>query len=152
MAKMANWGELNARFGTSGSPANRCPDKSDIQSAGLGIAGSYADNQLVPLEAIREINSIQMRASVSQIGTSWYANIQATATEIVTSAVTITGKFRTTISGGETKEYDYSVTIPSGQRTYTRSTLVDNGVSAAILSVASVAPPYDDTYVYTASF
>ena len=37
MAKIGNWSEINAKCGTAGSPANKCPNVSEIQAAGARV-------------------------------------------------------------------------------------------------------------------
>ena len=71
MGKIGNWSEINAKCGTSGSPANKCPNKSEILAAGATVAGSYANNQLPQLDNV-------------QAGWSYY--LQMTNTTVYASA------------------------------------------------------------------
>ena len=53
MGKIATWSEINSKVGTSGSPSNKCPTKSEILATGkVSISGNYLNNQLVQLEDI----------------------------------------------------------------------------------------------------
>ena len=47
--KIGNWSEIASKTGTGGSPANLCPNTSQIQAAGLVVNGGYGANQLPAL-------------------------------------------------------------------------------------------------------
>lgn len=72
MGKIGNWSEINAKCGTSGSPANKCPNKSEILAAGATVAGSYANNQLPQLDNVQAGWSyyLQMTNTTVYVGAS----------------------------------------------------------------------------------
>lgn len=55
MAKMASWKEVNDKIGSSGTPVNKCPTKSEVESTGKGtITGTVGSNQLVDLTQVKQ--------------------------------------------------------------------------------------------------
>lgn len=52
MGKIANWSEVNSKFGTTGSPTSKCPTKTELVNSKLEVSGGYSNNQTVQLSDI----------------------------------------------------------------------------------------------------
>lgn len=150
MAKMASWGEINAKLGsTIGSPANRCPTKAMIEATGKAtVTASYASNQLVPISAVSA--KVMLPTNIITIGASMQissgrVSVSAYAEKPVTSALTIGGNV---IVEPSSKGYDFAISFLSGYQ-YGSTTVNVNVLEESVsMGYAYVNPTQDSAYRY----
>ena len=61
MGKIATWGEINSLTGTTKTPANKCPTKSEIDATEIAGTryGSYSSNQCVQTDHIYKAGKLK---------------------------------------------------------------------------------------------
>lgn len=74
MAKMASWKEVNDKIGSSGTPVNKCPTKSEVESTDKGIV-----SEIVGVNQLFDITQVQKkitRADLEFAVAGRYSNIR----------------------------------------------------------------------------
>lgn len=67
MAKMATWSEINSKLGSSGTPSNKCPIRSEIEETGKGtVSESVSTNQLVDISQVsKSLDRVDLEFAVA---------------------------------------------------------------------------------------